>query len=346
MEADGTNQNSRKRQRREGGAPESAVTRSTECWFEDGNLILQAEDVQFKTHRGLLARYSSVLRDMLSVPQPEEQQDGDDFVEGCPVVVLDDRAKHWAAVLTILYDGLHRFLGISNHALPFGLVDAMLRLGHKYEFLELQKTALDYFSRQFAKQEDNFYCTPNRPMDKDDDITFCYLDDDHSFNDVINLAISLRLNCTLPAIFLQALIVAKSPASFFESTKSASGALTNLPHDIQILLVQSHARLATLVAKNQFAYLTDEALPTVSCRQPTICNKVLRLAASACWNPTVNYDAAFDADHTYNLEETFCHPCRIYVYRIFFAGRTASWTALPGVFGLPAWEDLRNFAFD
>ncbi|KAH6907602.1 hypothetical protein BKA70DRAFT_1189582 [Coprinopsis sp. MPI-PUGE-AT-0042] len=338
------NQNSRKRQRCDGKASESGVKRSTEIWFEDGNLILQAENVQFKTHRGLLARHSSVLRDMLSVPQPEVQ-DEDGLVEGCPVVILNDQAKHWATVLAVLYDGLHQFLGSSSKALPFGLVDAMLRLGHKYEFSVLQQTALDYFSKQFSKEEDDFYYTETS-MDKGDDGAFCYLDADHSFNDVINLAVSLRLNCTLPAILLQALILANSPFSFFEGTKSASGVITKLPHDIEMLLVQSHARLAILVAKNQFAYLTDDALPAASCQHPTICSKALRTAASVCWNPTVNYDAAFDAYHIPNLKPTFCPTCRDFVYATFVAGKSASWNALPGIFGLPGWEDLRNFAFD
>jgi hypothetical protein len=43
---------------------------------------------------------------MLSVPQPEQQQAGEDLVEGCPVVILSDKPKHWSAVLGVLYDGL------------------------------------------------------------------------------------------------------------------------------------------------------------------------------------------------------------------------------------------------
>jgi hypothetical protein len=96
--------------------------------------------------------------------------------------------------------------------LPFGLVDAMLRLGHKYDFTGLQETALERFSEQFPQEEYEFkYVWP--PMDKHQDATKCYLDDDHSLNDVINLAVDLRLNRALPAIVLQAFIQAESPVS-------------------------------------------------------------------------------------------------------------------------------------
>ncbi|KAH6907598.1 hypothetical protein BKA70DRAFT_1283490 [Coprinopsis sp. MPI-PUGE-AT-0042] len=142
-----------KRQRKDSDASVSAITRSADFWFEDGNLVLQAEGTQFKIHKGLLARHSVVLRDMLSLPQPP-QHAMDDVVEGCPVVCLSDKARHWSAVLGALYDGHEQF---SDEALPFSLVDAMLRLGHKYEFESLKESASQRLSKQFPIDENNFY---------------------------------------------------------------------------------------------------------------------------------------------------------------------------------------------
>ena len=40
-------------------------------WFEDGNMILLAQDgTAFKIHRGVLARRSQVFESMLQLPQP------------------------------------------------------------------------------------------------------------------------------------------------------------------------------------------------------------------------------------------------------------------------------------
>jgi hypothetical protein len=105
---------------------------------------------------------------------------------------------------------ISQYLG--DKPLPFGLVDAMLRPGHKYDFTVLQETPLERFLEQFPQEEHEFkYVSP--PMDKDRDVTKCYLDGDHSFNNVINLAVDLRLNRTLPAIVLQAFILVDSPVS-------------------------------------------------------------------------------------------------------------------------------------
>lgn len=73
-----------------------------EPWFDDGNIVLQAELTQFKVYRGILSANSEIFRDMLTLPQPavglDEMQ-----VEGCPVVNMSDRAEDWAYVLKALY---------------------------------------------------------------------------------------------------------------------------------------------------------------------------------------------------------------------------------------------------
>lgn len=77
------------------------VTRS-EIWFEDGNIVLQAEATLFKVYRGVLAKNSAVFKSILSIPQPPSGTDA--AVEGCPVVQLSDSAVDVAAVLLALFE--------------------------------------------------------------------------------------------------------------------------------------------------------------------------------------------------------------------------------------------------
>ncbi len=58
-------------------------------WFEDGNIIVQAESAQFRVYRGILAMNSSVLRGMFELAQPDES----DMQDGCPVVHFYDSAQ-------------------------------------------------------------------------------------------------------------------------------------------------------------------------------------------------------------------------------------------------------------
>ncbi|KAF7322304.1 hypothetical protein HMN09_00008000 [Mycena chlorophos] len=61
-------------------------TRPDNLWFEDGNIVFQAGNTQYRLYRGTLARHSSVFKDMLSFPQPIDAE----MVEGWPLVRLPD----------------------------------------------------------------------------------------------------------------------------------------------------------------------------------------------------------------------------------------------------------------
>ena len=69
-------------------------------WFADGNVILEAEERQFRVHRGILAMHSTVFKDMFEMPQPSEEP----TVEGCPVVKLSDTAADVEHLLSVVYN--------------------------------------------------------------------------------------------------------------------------------------------------------------------------------------------------------------------------------------------------
>lgn len=78
--------------------------RRSDLWFEDGNVVLEAEGTFFKVYRGNLARHSSVFAAMFSFPQPKTQSDPSESVEGCPIVHMPDAATHLRYFLIALND--------------------------------------------------------------------------------------------------------------------------------------------------------------------------------------------------------------------------------------------------
>jgi hypothetical protein len=64
------------------------VKRSEKVWFEDGNIVLQAEDTVFRVHKGFLASNSSVFHTMLALPQPVDL--GDETYGGCSLVQMPE----------------------------------------------------------------------------------------------------------------------------------------------------------------------------------------------------------------------------------------------------------------
>ncbi|KAJ7611816.1 hypothetical protein FB45DRAFT_1009626 [Roridomyces roridus] len=117
--------------------------RIPELWFEDGNIVIQAENSQFRVHRGILAACSAVFKDMLSFPQPADVE----LVEGCPVVHLTDAPTEVTVFLRAIF--------VPDYFMPFPakteyeIIRGCLRLSHKYGVEHLRLRALVHFSSRF-----------------------------------------------------------------------------------------------------------------------------------------------------------------------------------------------------
>lgn len=130
------------------------------CWFEDGDILLQAEDTLFRVHIDSLRKASAVFDDMFSLPQPEVSQKlGDpseptDFGGACPLVEMQETAKDMELLLSAIHDSrcvvhadlsgrcysrsvrVSSFLSKSCGALEYA---ALLRLTHKFQAESLRK---------------------------------------------------------------------------------------------------------------------------------------------------------------------------------------------------------------
>lgn len=75
--------------------------RDEEFWYSDGNVILVAQDVEFRVYKGLLAEHSPVFRDMFSLPQllPASEPVVTLSEDACPIVYLSDSAEDLRHVL-------------------------------------------------------------------------------------------------------------------------------------------------------------------------------------------------------------------------------------------------------
>ncbi|KAJ8079489.1 hypothetical protein PM082_011076 [Marasmius tenuissimus] len=125
--------------------PHAPLTRCSELWFSDGNIVLIAEQrFAFKVHRGVLARHSEVFADMFRVPQPIDME-VDTELEGCQhVEMAHDRADDVYFLLKSLYDGLHFMKRRRGSQFPSLL--STLRLSTKYIIPVLRQRCLDQLS--------------------------------------------------------------------------------------------------------------------------------------------------------------------------------------------------------
>lgn len=74
-----------------------------EPWFDDGNIVLVAENTAFCVHKAQLARQSEIFKGMFSAPQTSTAAAR---YEGRDVVHVHDPAKDLRNLLNALYDGV------------------------------------------------------------------------------------------------------------------------------------------------------------------------------------------------------------------------------------------------
>ena len=87
-----------------GSRPGSGFERSAEFWFEDGSVVLVAQNTGFRVYRALLARQSTVFANMFSSSAPSSEE----MFEGCPVVHVSDSAEDVAHFLGVLLPASQR----------------------------------------------------------------------------------------------------------------------------------------------------------------------------------------------------------------------------------------------
>ncbi|KAI1790295.1 hypothetical protein LXA43DRAFT_947373 [Ganoderma leucocontextum] len=136
--------------------PESqSLKRDEQLWFEDGNLVLVAKDVEFRIYKGPLIAQSLVFKDMLSLPQPpsfDTRSTQGTSSTSCATVHLHGDS---------LPDLRHFLRMFTGHAVSFGglsdptyhQLSSIIRMSHKYQCEKLLERCVAYLKRFY---HDNF----------------------------------------------------------------------------------------------------------------------------------------------------------------------------------------------
>ncbi|KAF5318085.1 hypothetical protein D9619_012020 [Psilocybe cf. subviscida] len=112
------------------------VEKSTRFWFAAGTVVIQAENVQFRIHWDILATRSTVFKDLFELPQAANET----YVEGCPLVIVQDAAEDWVIFLEVLYYSSP--VGAFERDLAF--YASLVRLGRKYAFADFAEASLKH----------------------------------------------------------------------------------------------------------------------------------------------------------------------------------------------------------
>ena len=196
-------------------APLGASTVKPSCrfWYADGNVVLQAEDTQFRVHRLLLSLHSEIMKGCFDCPQPVDNE----LVEGCPVIHLTDSAKDIDILCGLLY-GVYQWVfpfsklcsslthcffllfytSTDDDIIDFDYLTAMIRLGRKYDFSRFKNKALKYIKQLFPRNLKEWLAVHN-----DNSLLTEIIDSSEGFLlHVINLAYENDIPSILPAAII------------------------------------------------------------------------------------------------------------------------------------------------
>lgn len=88
-----------------GSAAKLLVKQDDEFWFEDGNIVLIARDIEFCVFKGILAKHSPLFRDMFSLPPPSRPlgslQSHAAVADTCSTVHLSDSPEDFGHILRV-----------------------------------------------------------------------------------------------------------------------------------------------------------------------------------------------------------------------------------------------------
>ena len=105
----------------------------------DANIIVRSSDrVNFRVHKSVLALSSPIFEDLLSLPQPPD----DELIDGLPVVQLPEDACLLNSLISLLYPVRHLIVPSS-----YEKVFALLAACQKYDMESIQTNVRDLVER-------------------------------------------------------------------------------------------------------------------------------------------------------------------------------------------------------
>ncbi|KAF8906803.1 hypothetical protein CPB84DRAFT_1675429 [Gymnopilus junonius] len=303
--------------------------KNSDFWFEDGNVVLQAQTTQFRVHRSILARHSNVFKDMNGMPQPAEQE----LLDGCPVVHLYDDPKDWLNIFGIIYNNDADYKDLSWLAIP--LISSMLRLGKKYEFNDLHTAAMDRIKHELPH---NMYIFTNQLKAR--------FYTGHEI-DTLNLLLEMNIQSLLPvACYL--CVRNLTLKELFRGTKRREDGIAQLPPVWIEKLIIAKEKMVNDIKQRVLKWVLGEftsheyiQFPASSCTKPAQCSASQLSTCQLVISSPLQLDWMF-LPFSDCCPDEYCNECLQVINKVYLTTQGSLWNELPRYFGLPDWEQLKD----
>ncbi|KAI5896296.1 uncharacterized protein SCHCODRAFT_02614494 [Schizophyllum commune H4-8] len=314
------------------------ISRS-DIWFDDGNIVLQAENVQFRFFQGILAAYSPFFKDVFSIPQPAA---GADVVEGCPVMRLPEKAADVNYMLSFILES-------KSSKLTPSVADivAALKMGHKYLIAILWDDAVERLRYEFPERLDEY----QERRDKSTVYTRIRFDKDCPGRPLhlVDAVKDAGLERILPALCHR--VVEKSTLDTLMHGPTSVARLEDPSLQTRIMLLGARAKRPSIRARlMRRAYSEPRTVPS-ECLSPQRCQDIRRSKLIRCLQ-RIEEDAKsvlfrpWPTDGQTKQKRPLCWLCVHEMQEKLAAEQQAIWDELPSLFGLPSWAELKDHVLE
>lgn len=342
------------------------LERSTSLWFEDGNIVIQAQDTVFRVYKGVLSRESAIFRSMFSLPQSESSLDTYEDT-GCPLLVVHDEVADMELFLTVIFDhtyvhlffsALHtvsqrKSLTISALEEECGLVEYiyLLEISSKYEATRLLRRisgVLSHFFPDTAEGHDHLI------YDCDDSCSF--------FKHFPPADGSECIACGILALMVDAVeksgVFAYIPAALLHATCDSTQRLfrctavskyclkvelESMPEpgiDMHSVCVGFWPMFRKRIFRTLFV---AQYTTSLQCKTPPSCragrHAIIEHIEDKVDGTLAPFIRLIDPDHS--AIATLCDSCRRNMLHLNDEVREVAWNILPTILSLPSWVEMR-----
>ncbi|KAM5539326.1 hypothetical protein V8D89_007017 [Ganoderma adspersum] len=224
-------------------------------WYEDGTVILVAQEVEFRVYKGLLADRSPVFKSMFA-----SSPFLDNAVSDCPTFHLTDSPWDLRHMLRVCAPGAQ--LSPFHHDHPsFDVISATIRLGQKYQMSQLVEHAVDYLKEYYTDDFDEWDDTDCSPPG---------FSPEHAIG-VVNLARLTGTDSLLPTALLACCGLGKPLVDGFER---ADGTREHLTLDDVGLCFEGRCKIARAGVKAGLRVCAPKV--STKCKSRSACGESLR----------------------------------------------------------------------
>jgi len=301
------------------------VVRSSKFWFQDGNVVLQAEHTQFRLHRSVLSMHCPIFRDMFACSLPENGP----TVDGCPLVHLSETLEDVKNFVKILYKPIKTYS--RSYRVSVSLLRTMLHFGRKYDMSRLQDEAIYCLTLEFPLSLGAWSCqnfgSVIDEIDSDDEPPTT------SLFEILHLAHEHSITSILPALYLRICLTHNAE----EITQGFQCVAKKWPLDNRLLTncLLGRERLHRSVSSQTLAWLYDNnAMSTSDCRNQ--CQKKRSMLITKLWNNDIQFSLKYAVQpwERLNFSEDLCSSCSKAAKVTYNKGRSTNWGQLETYFGL------------